>query len=181
MIVPGDIVTNDIVKVLVNEDDVEEELYGIVGMNTGNVLGVYYLSQTNKLYKSACVFEIDNQEMNPVPYESLTEHYPSGTIFEDLGIKKINTNMYVIYDEIDSECADSEIYEDSADSETDSEFDDFIVPDGEIDYMPLPENHKSIDAEWNNWKPSTPGAQKFKNTVDAIEMYARMMNDEAEF
>ena len=56
MIVPSEIIENDIIKALVNEDDVEEEMYGVVAMNTGNVLGVHYLSQTEKIYKSACVF-----------------------------------------------------------------------------------------------------------------------------
>ena len=67
MIVPSEIIENDIIKALVNEDDVEEEMYGVVAMNTGNVLGVHYLSQTEKIYKSACVFEIGSGYMNPVP------------------------------------------------------------------------------------------------------------------
>ena len=35
MIVPTEINQDDIVKVLVNEDGIEDEIYGIVGMNTG--------------------------------------------------------------------------------------------------------------------------------------------------
>jgi hypothetical protein len=35
MIVPSEIIQDDIVKVLVNEDGLEDEMYGIVGMNTG--------------------------------------------------------------------------------------------------------------------------------------------------
>jgi len=38
MIVPSDIIQNDIVKLIVNEDGVEDEMYGVVGMNTGNTL-----------------------------------------------------------------------------------------------------------------------------------------------
>ena len=46
MIVPHEIIENDIVKLLVNEDDVEDEMFAIVGMNTGLVLGVRYLNPT---------------------------------------------------------------------------------------------------------------------------------------
>jgi hypothetical protein len=35
MIVPSEINENDIVKLLVNEDGIEDEMYGVVGMNTG--------------------------------------------------------------------------------------------------------------------------------------------------
>ena len=181
MIVTSDINPNDIVKALVNQDDVEEEMYGIVGMNTGNVLGVHYISQTNKIYKSACVLEIESGDINPVPYESLTEHYPSGTSFNDIGMKEIGKNMYVFIEEIDIEDDDSEIYEELSDSETDSEMDDFIIPDDEVEAMPIPCDYKEVDKEWNEWKPSTPGARSFKNTVDMIEMYARVMSDEKAF
>ena len=73
-IVKGDIKTNDIVKILVNEDGIEDHLYGVVAMNTGNTLGVRYLCPTEATYKSASVYELeaDDGDMNPVPYESLT-------------------------------------------------------------------------------------------------------------
>ena len=29
--------------------------------------------------------------------------------------------------------------------------------------------------EWDEWKPSTPGAKSFKDTVDMIETYARSL------
>jgi len=50
MIVPSEINENDIVKLLVNEDDVEDEMFGLVGMNTGLVLGVRYLNPTELIY-----------------------------------------------------------------------------------------------------------------------------------
>jgi len=181
MIVPSEIIENDIIKALVNEDDLEEEMYGVVAMNTGNVLGVHYLSQTEKIYKSACVFEIDSGDMNPVPYESITEHHPCGTTFQDLDMKQIGQNMFVYYCDIDIEDDDSEIYEDCSDSETDSEMDDFIVPDVEIETMGLPIGHEMVDKEWEKWKPSTPGARSFKDTVDMIEMHAKRMADEMSF
>jgi hypothetical protein len=51
MIVPSEIIENDIVKVLVNEDGVEDEMYGIVGMNTGNTIGLRYLIPLNSFIR----------------------------------------------------------------------------------------------------------------------------------
>ena len=84
MIVPSEINENDIVKLFVNEDGVEDQMYGVVGMNTGLTLGVRYLNPTELIYKSACVYKIDDGELSPAPFESLMEHYPSGTTFKDL-------------------------------------------------------------------------------------------------
>ena len=63
MIVPSEIIENDIVKVLVNEDGVEDEMYGIVGMNTGNTIGLRYLNPTELFYKSACVYELEHETL----------------------------------------------------------------------------------------------------------------------
>ena len=179
MIVPSEIIEDDIVKLLVNEEDVEDEMYAVVGMNTGLVLGVRYLNPTELIYKSACVYQLEDGDMNPAPYESVMEHYPSGTTFEDLEMKSLGDKMYAFYSEIDIEDSDSEIYDDD---ESDSEMDDFIVPDDEIDgHMIPPSNHKSIDKEWNEWKPSTPGAKSFKDTVDAIEALVKVHADNLSF
>lgn len=178
MIVPTEIVENDIVKLLVNEDDVEDEMFGVVGMNTGLVLGIRYLNPTELIYKSACVYMLDEGEMSPAPYESLMEHYPSGTTFEDLEMKSLGNRMYAYLSEIDIEDSDSEIYDEN---ESDSDMDDFIVPDEDVEGMPLPDDYKTVDKEWNEWSPSTPGARSFKETVDMIEMYAKGMKNEIEF
>ena len=179
MIVPSEIIEDDIVKLLVNEDDVEDEMFAVVGMNTGLVLGVRYLNPTELIYKSACVYQLENGDMNPAPYESVMEHYPSGTTFEDLEFKMIKPGMYAHLNEIDVEDSDSEIYDED---ESDSEMDDFIVPDDEIDGQVIPpSDYKSIDAEWNSWKPSTPGARSFKETVDAIEALAKVHADNLSF
>ena len=179
MIVPSEIIEDDIVKLLVNEEDVEDEMYAVVGMNTGLVLGVRYLNPTELIYKSACVYQLEDGDMNPAPYESIMEHYPSGTTFEDLEMKSLGDKMYAFYSEIDIEDSDSEIYDED---ESDSEMDDFIVPDDEIDGEVIPpSNYKSIDKEWNEWKPSTPGARSFKDTVDAIEALAKVHADNLSF
>ena len=125
MIVPSEILENDIVKLLVNEDDIEDEMFGLVGMNTGLVLGVRYLNPTELIYKSACVYQLEDGDMSPAPYESVMEHYPSGTTFEDLEMKSLGNGMYAYLAEIDVEDSDSEIYDED---ESDSEMDDFIVP-----------------------------------------------------
>ncbi len=184
-IIRTDIKTNDIVKVLVNEDGIEEYLYGVVAMNTGNTLGVRYLCPIEATYKSATIYELeaDDGEMNPVPYESLSEHYPSGTTFNDLEFRCIDNNLrlYAPLSEIDIEDEDETIHlhdDNDSDSDTGSEFDDFIVPDNEIDGIVCPPpGHETIDKDWNNWNPTSPGARSFKSTVDAIEMHARLHAD----
>ena len=179
MIVPSEIIEDDIVKLLVNEEDVEDEMYAVVGMNTGLVLGVRYLNPTELIYKSACVYQLEDGDMNPAPYESVMEHYPSGTTFEDLEMKFLGDKMYAFYSEIDIEDSDSDIYDED---ESDSEMDDFIVPDDVIDGQVIPpSDYKSIDKEWNEWKPSTPGARSFKETVDAIEALAKVHADNLSF
>ena len=179
MIVPSEILENDIVKLLVNEDEVEDEMFGVVGMNTGLVLGVRYLNPTELIYKSACVYKLEDGDMSPAPYESVMEHYPSGTTFEDLEMKSLGENMFAFYSEIDIEDSDSEIYDED---ESDSEMDDFIVPDNVIDGQVIPpSNYKAIDKEWNEWEPRSPGARSFKDTVDAIEALAKAHADNLSF
>ncbi len=80
----------------------------------------------------------------------------------------VGINMYSLYDEIDVEDVDSDVYEDHDDSDTDSEMADFVVPDDGIPIGPPP-GHELIDKEWEEWKPSTPGARSFKETIDMIE------------
>ena len=179
MIVPSDIIQDDIVKLLVNEDDMEDEMLAVVGMNTGLTLGVKYLNPTELIYKSACVYQLEDGDLNPAPYESLMEHHPSGTTFKDLEMKSLGNGMFAHLSEIDIEDSDSEIYDDD---ESDSEMDGFIVPDNEIDGEVIPPpNHASIDKEWNEWTPSSPGARSFKERVDAIEAMAKLQADNLSF
>ena len=179
MIVPSEIIENDIVKLLVNEDSVEDDFLAVVGMNTGLVLGVRYLNPTELIYKSACVYQLEDGDMNPAPYESVMEHYPSGTTFEDLEFKMIKDGLYANLNEIDIEDSDSEIYDED---ESDSEMDDFIVPDDEIDGKIIPpSDYKTIDKEGNAWEPKSPGARSFKETVNAIEAMAKAHADNLSF
>ena len=166
MIVPKEIIENDIVKVLVNEDGLEDEMYGIVGMNTGRTLGLRYLNPTEFVYKSACVYEIDQEsELSPAPYESIMEHYPLGTTFEDLDMKSLGMNRYVMYSEIDVEDSDSEIHSDGSDIGS------FIVSDSEVVSTTPPPGYQAIDKEWNEWEPTTSGGRSFKETINMIEKH----------
>ena len=174
MIVPSEIIQDDIVKLLVNEDELEDEMFAVVGMNTGQTLGVRYLNPTELIYKSACVYKLDEDELSPAPYESVMEHYPSGISFSDLEMKSLGDGMYACLAEIDIEDSDSDIYDEG----TDSEMEDFIVSDSEVEGQVIPPaNHASIDKEWNEWKPTSPGARSFKEKVDAIETMAKMHAD----
>jgi len=176
MIVPSEIIQNDIVKVLVNEDGVEDEMYGIVGMNTGNTLGLRYLNPTELFYKNACVYELETETLSPAPYESLMEHYPSGTTFSDLEMKSLGMNRFAMYSEIDVEDSDSDLYDEGAEDESDLE--GFVVSDSEVvgQDIALPPGHKAIDKEWNEWEPTTSGGKSFKETIDLIESRVRRLS-----
>ena len=177
MIVPTEIYQDDIVKVLVNEDGIEDEIYGIVGMNTGKTLGLRYLNTTELFYKSACVYEVEEKELSPAPYESVMEHYHVGTTFEDLEMKALGMNRFAFYSEIDIEDSDSDIYDEGGE-EDESDLEGFVVSDSEItgQDIPLPPGHESIDKEWNEWEPTTSGGKSFKETIDAIETRIRRLS-----
>ena len=176
MIVPSDINQDDIVKVRVNEDGVEDEMYGVVEMNTGSTLGLKYLNPTELVYKSACVYQLDEEELSPAPYESVMEHFLSGTTFEDLEMKSLGMNRFAFYSEIDIEDSDSDIYDEGQESGSDLE--GFVVSDSEIvgHDIPLPPGHEAIDKEWNQWEPTTSGGKSFKEAIDAIETRVRRLS-----
>jgi len=168
-ILPKEIRCKDIIKALMNEDGVEEEMLGTVTANTGTVLGVRFLRPSESFYKSAPVHVLE-EEVTPVPYYALCEHYNRCSSFGDLEMKAVGEDMYVFHAEVDVEDDDSEIWhpEDSA-SDTD---DSFIAPD-DVTEFELPPGSVEIDREWDAWKPNTPGAQSFKDTIDRIENLVR--------
>jgi hypothetical protein len=177
MIVPSEINQDDIVKVLVNEDGIEDEMYAVVAMNTGRTLGLHYLSPTDSIYKSACVYKLDKSEMSPAPYDSLMEHYPTGTTFEDLEMKRVDADMYSLYSEIDMDDSDSDVHEMPLDSDTDSEMADFVVPDSEVEGQNIvPPDYAAVDKEWEEWEPSSAGARSFKETINMIENRVRRLS-----
>lgn len=183
-----DIEEGEIVKVLVNMNDVEEELYARVYKHTGNFLKVKYLAPTEKLWKGACVYELE-EESNIIEPETITEHHQGIILFDEVdGIKKIPRTPYYYYEEEhDPEESDDEVV--SSDEEDGYEVDDeFCVDDGQVDNRPEqaedwrpPPGHEQIDREWNEWQPSTEGARRFKERVDLIERLAREHLDNLEF
>ena len=163
----GEIQENEIVKVFCKEDDVEEDLYAVVTMNTGRVLGVRYLTATDKIYKSATCYQLE-EEQQAVPPESLMEHHPGATL-EDLEFKMIDLDLYVRLMDVDVEDDNSDIWEDDDDEDDLS----FVVSDDEEEARDLPADHIDIDREWHSWEPSTSGGRSFKDTVDMIEARER--------
>jgi len=165
MIVGQEISTGEIVKILAVEDDVEEIFLGRVSMNTGNVLGVNYLTATDKIYKSATVYAVE-EEVQPVRYESLMEHYPEST-FEDLNWKRVGEgDQWVDLETVNlvDDCSDVWTPEDSED---DTSLSGFIASDSDRTLTPPP-NAAEIEDAWSEWEPRSPGGRSFKDTVDYL-------------
>jgi len=166
--------SSDLIKILVDVDDIEDEMYAIVQENRGDYLIVKYYSETSLTYKDANVYSLD-EDTNILRVESVLEHHTDGdTIFTH-----VKDNIYVISDEMNID-ADSSIYDESDSDGTD--LSGFIVSDSELEgKIQLPPGYESVDAAWNNWKPSSPGSLKFKEVVDQIEERARLQMDEHNF
>ena len=173
-----EILSNELIKVLVNYDDIEEEIFAKVVENTGICLKVLYLSSTSKVYKSATVYSFE-KEIEIVEFESLTEHHQGIIDVLDIGFSKIGKNMFVFEKEIEND-GSSDIV-DSEDESYDSDS-SFVVDDNTIDgIVEPPTNYKEIDKEWDEWKPKTSGAQRFKETVEMLEIMAKHHADELNF
>jgi hypothetical protein len=173
----------EIIKVLVNNEDVEEELYArVYKVHGNNILQVKYLVPTEKLWKGACVYELEDT-LESVEPESICEHYAGVILFDELEhIKKIpRTPYYYFVDEKDEDESDDEVM--SADEEDGYEIDgEFCVDDHVIDgRVELPPDHREVDQAWNDWQPTTTGAKRFKERVDLIEQLARQHIDTLNF
>ena len=130
---------------------------------------VQFLSSCQKSYKGTKVYSFET-ESETAPSVA-TRH----STMEELGFKKVGDNMYVEVEDIDEESS-SEIETDVSD-DTDDDNDDFIVPDDE-EVLLKPLDHRSVDAEWNSWRPVSAGARRFKEKVDQIEAYMNHAIDE---
>ena len=170
MIQVSDIRPNDVVKILVNSDDIEEETFAKVVDCFVSTMNVRYFEPMNIVYKGACAYRIEDDDQ-AVGEESLVEHYVGGTspFLEKNG-------YFFLEDDVNFECSDSEI-EDLSDDES---LEDFVVPDS-VDGWEPPANHREIDREWDQWNPPTPGARRFKEMVDRIEEIAKVRMDEMLF
>ena len=171
MITLEDIKPNDIIKVLVKDDDMEEELYAVVTDVFTTCLSARYYISTSLMYRGTNLYRLEEEE-NPLEPCSITEHYIEGTTpFES------KEDMVYLPEEIDEEIETSDV-EDM--SEDEYEEDDFVVDDDET-MGELPPDHREIDNNWNAWVPPTPGARNFKAVVDRIETLARHQADELRF
>ena len=181
MLTPQEISPHEIIKVLVDFDGVEEELYAKVLRNDDINLVVTYLSPTSKVYKGACVYSFE-PTVERVNFDSITEHYAGVIDMTDIDMSKVGKNMFVMDREI-IEDHDSDI-EDASDEEDQYEEDDFIVSDGEESpsgRATVPPDHQEVDQKWDEWHPSTSGGRHFKNVIDAIECRVRHQADEKNF
>lgn len=174
MIKIDEILPDHVLKVLVDDDGLQDELFAKVVENTGTFIHVVYLVETSKFYRGAEVYELE-ETVHPVEIESVCEHYC------ETPFSPVRDNLYALTDEIDPEDSDSEVHDDS-DSEADSVGDGFVVPDDVVDGRVMaPSESARIDREWRQWVPPTPGARRFKETVDALEHVARIHADNLNF
>ena len=100
MIINEDIKPNEIIKVLVNEDDIEEEVYAIVQDNRGDHLELKYIEETDKRYKDALIYAFsDNIEV--IYFDNILEHYQDVYDVSEIDMLKVRENMYVFLEEVD--------------------------------------------------------------------------------
>ena len=94
---------------------------------------------------------------------------------EEAGFKQVQENMFVELEEVVEESS-SEIESEEEYDYSDSD-DSFIVPDDET-VLQKPVDHRMVDEQWNSWRPTTPGAKRFKDKIDQIEAYMNHQIDE---
>lgn len=180
MLTPQDIFPHEVIKVLVDFDGVEEELYAKVLRNDDISIMVTYLSPTSKVYKGACVYSFESTAER-VNFDSISEHHVGVIDITDIDMTHIGKNMFVFNCEIIND-HDSDI-EDESDEDEQSEENDFVVSDGEC-ATPRTlgiSGHQEVDEKWNEWQPSTSGGRHFKGVIDTIECRVRHQADEKNF
>tara|TARA_B110000285_G_scaffold225824_1_gene284615 strand:+ start:6601 stop:7158 length:558 start_codon:yes stop_codon:yes gene_type:complete len=178
----SDIKPTEVVKVLVESDGVEEDMFAKVLKNENDCLSVTYLSPTSKIYKGACVYQFD-AFASRVEFQSLMEHHAGVNTIEDIGWRRVGDgNAWVDELEVDDSVTVSDVEDMSDDEESDlsSSMDDFIAPDDPNDLTPPPD-HVEVDRLWNDWSPPSSGGRRFKGTVDRIEESVRTHLDDAKF
>lgn len=174
----SDIKPAEVVKILLENDGIEEDTWAKVVSNEGEYLYVTYLTPTSRVYKDACVYEFDSQ-VSRVEFQSLMEHYPGVKTVTDVGWRRVGDgNSWVMEEEVDDSVTTSDV-EDLSDSEEEEDM-DFVVPDDPAEFEPPPDA-KEVDEEWEKWKPTSEGGRHFKNVVDQIEMKVKAAYDDHHF
>jgi hypothetical protein len=179
----SDIKQAEVIKVLLEYDEIEEDTWAKVISNEGEYLYVTYLTATSKVYKGACVYEFDSQ-VSRVEFDSLMEHYPGVKTITDVGWRRVGDgNMWVLEDEVEDSMTTSEV-DDLSDYEEEDELlrsmQDFETPD-DLRGVELPPDHVEVDKKWDEWQPSSEGARHFKSAVDMIEERVRRQMDDDNF
>lgn len=181
MIAFQEIEEGEVVKALVNFNDVEEELFARVYANKGTFLEVKYLLPTEKHWKGACAYELD-ETMELLEPEALVEHYPGVLLFDEVdGIRRIpHTPYYFFASEARNLGGDSDSEEEVQGGSDDegSWYTDEEGDEGPQEHWEPPPDHREVDQAWREWQPTTSGAKRFKERVDLIEYFARMHADE---
>ena len=170
----SEISSNEIVKILAEDEGIEEEYFAIVNLNNESNLYVNYLSERNKFYKDACIYTFDDHT-NEVEVESISEHYKGIKHISELGFIEVEEGWFVKETDIDSECSDSDI--DDLSSEEDNDF----IAEEDISQWQLPEDHAQVDNDWNTWRPQTEGERHYKDVINRIEQYANIYKDNMKF
>lgn len=174
-----DIKENEILKVLLNLDDVEEEHFARVVSTSESFIYVKYLLVTEKHYGGAAVYEEDTST-EVVEIESVTEHYEGSKGYSDItGLRKIPRTPYYIMSEEGDIFSDDESEWETATSEDEYQADDFCTDDEEQPSPPA--DHEDLDRAWNSWNPTSAGAKRFKERVDLIEQHVRCTRDNQKF
>lgn len=178
----SDIKPAEVVKVLLEDDGIEEDTWAKVVSNEGEYLYVTYLTPTSRVYKDACVYEFDSQ-VSRVEFQSLMEHYSGVKTITEVGWRRVGGgNSWVIEEEVDDSVTTSDV-EDLSDSEAEElhrSMQDFVVSDDPAEFEPPPDAME-VDEQWEQWKPTSEGGRHFKNVVDRIEMKVKAAYDDHRF
>ena len=164
----------EIVKILVEDDETEEECFATINLIDETKLYVKYLSERNKIYKDAPMYIYD-EHVNEVEIESIVEHYKDVKCITEIGFIEVQKDCYVKEDDIDSECSDSDIDDLSSEEEND------FIAEEDFSQWQLPEDHEQVDGDWGKWNPRTDGERHYKNVVNRIEQYAKIYKDNMDF
>lgn len=150
--------------------EVMDNVAKIVSFRGEKFLVVSYLSENKKMYKGAKVFSFES-ETELIECEQVSKRHSR---IEDLGFTEVGDNMYVEKEEVDEDSS-SEIEDEDTD-DTDSD-DSFIVADDE-DILQKPPDYREVDRSWNEWRPTSAGAKRFKEKIDQIEAFMNHQVDE---